>query len=172
MEAACGTRIDPEKFFCSKQFLPKLTSPYPCCFCYVSASNPAPEQPLNSSQKQPPNSPLLCRNLLTVFTVRELLFCRFLAAVSAQNYHSKAAQNQSQISPLCYPKIWTRLDSKTPKTVRLRKVEDEILIRQSIDLPCYISSPTKCSVGYTHKDNLKTILIFQSHLSSFSLFVL
>ena len=44
-EAAYGTRIDPEKFFCSKQFLPKLSSPYPYCFCCVSASNPAPKQP-------------------------------------------------------------------------------------------------------------------------------
>ena len=111
-EAACGIRIDPEKFFCSYQFLPKLTSPCPCCFYCVSASNSVPEQPWNSSQKQPPNSPLFCRNLLTVFTIRGLLFCRFLAAVSAQNYHSKAAPNQSQISPLCYQKFWTRLEQK------------------------------------------------------------
>ena len=99
-EAAFGIRIDPEKFFCSNQFLPKLTSPCPCCFCLKNSPGTAPQQ----QPKQPPNSPLFCRNLLTVFTVIELLFCRFLAAVSAQNYHSKAAPNQSQISPLCYQK--------------------------------------------------------------------
>ena len=76
-------------------------------FCLKTSPGTAPEQ----QPKQPPNSPLFCRNLLTVFTVIELLFCRFLAAVSAQNYHSKAAPNQSQISPLCYQKNWIKTET-------------------------------------------------------------